>query len=110
VPPAAAGKGLTMLQAARATTCPLCGARLGASVDGQWVSMALDEFREHTALRLIPNSEVMAAPDSCIACGFSRQRAGPPTPQTGSAVSGGTHVIANSNGVTVMAGIRREPH
>jgi hypothetical protein len=40
--------------------------------------MALDEYREHAALQLIPNPTAMAAPDSCIACGSSRQKPEPP--------------------------------
>ena len=62
----------------RATTCPLCGAQLGATVEGQWVPMALDEYREHAALRLIPNPAAMAAPDSCVACGSGPHGAEPP--------------------------------
>ena len=75
----------------RATTCPLCGAQLGATVEGQWVPMALDEYREHLALRLIPNPAAMAAPDSCVACGFGPQRAEPGVQRSG-AVRIGTPV------------------
>ena len=80
-----------MLQGERATKCPLCHAQLGATVEGQWVPMALDEYREHAALRLIPNPAAMAAPGSCVACGSGPQRAEAPQQFSG-AVRIGTHV------------------
>ncbi len=74
-----------MRSGGRATRCPLCSAQLGATVEGQWVPMALDDYREHAALRLNPNPAAMAAPDSCVACGSGPQRAEPPSHPIGAA-------------------------
>jgi hypothetical protein len=61
----------------RSTICPLCGTQLGATVEDQWVPMALDEYREHARLRLIPRSLRTAAPESCIACASLNQELEP---------------------------------
>ena len=66
-----------MLQGERKTTCPLCGAQLGATIEDQWVPMALDEYREYAAMRLPPNPTVMAAPESCVACGSGNREPRP---------------------------------
>jgi hypothetical protein len=62
-----------MLSRPRSTICPLCGTQLGVTVENQWVPMALDEYREHARLCLIPGSIRTAAPESCIACGSDNQ-------------------------------------
>ena len=63
---------------ARSTACPLCGTQLGLTVDDQWVPFALDEYREHSLTRLAPNARVMAAPDTCVACGGAGTTREPP--------------------------------
>ena len=56
-----------MRNQARATSCPLCGTPLGATVEGCWVPMSLDEYREYALTRL----KALTAPlsgDRCIGC------------------------------------------
>jgi hypothetical protein len=50
----------------RNTNCPLCGAQLGVTIDGQWVPMPLDEYRDHIAMRLRATRPL---PHACVACG-----------------------------------------
>jgi len=52
---------------ARATICPFCGTPLGVTVEGYWVAMSLDEYRENAFTR---DKELTAplAPDRCIGC------------------------------------------
>jgi hypothetical protein len=76
-----------MLKRQRTTSCPLCGTRLGATVDDQWVPMTLDEYREHASMQWVPDPTAKAAPESCVACGSSRQELAP-APRIASDVRG----------------------
>jgi hypothetical protein len=76
-----------MLKRQRTTSCPLCGTHLGATVGDQWVPMALDEYREHASMQWVPDPTAKAAPESCVACGSSRQKPGP-VPQMSSDAHG----------------------
>ena len=52
---------------ARSTSCPLCGTPLGATVEGCWVPMSLDEYREYALTRMKELTAPLSA-DRCIGC------------------------------------------
>lgn len=57
-----------MRNKARDTNCPLCGTPLGATVEGRWVAMPLDEYRDYALTSMDPELTAPLSVDRCIGC------------------------------------------
>lgn len=85
-----------MRNQARATSCPLCGTPLVAMVDGRWVAMSLDEYRNYALTRLNPNQAARLSPDTCIGCHSAIKN---PKPDLASVVSPLTLTVSGPKAV-----------
>ena len=98
-----------MRSQARSTNCPFCSTPLGVTVEGCWVAMSLDEYREYALTRLNPNLAGQFSSDTCIGCHSAITSSKPAHPSAAATLTDGESAVGISVERPLCVGSRRMP-